>query len=320
MTHPLAIIDSDVCSNSFYEAPVILNGGRSRLESGPETVDWMISQLRWTRAYEREREERVRAEAALVAAEARETQIAELLSQAEATQAELRQALSVKDEFLGLVSHELRTPIATVIGNALLLQRRGDMLEKEDRDQALDDISSEGQRLQRIIENLLVLTRSENPSVLNLEPVLVQRLLPEFVEAFQRRHAGRKLSLVCADSLPLAMAEPVLLAQTVDNLLTNADKYSPAGEPIEVIAAAAAGGGITIRVRDYGEGLSDDALERVFEAFYRAPGARSKASGMGLGLAVCRRVVEAQGGKIWAESRPGGGCDFVFTLEPASLQ
>jgi K+-sensing histidine kinase KdpD len=192
------------------------------------------------------------------------------------------------------------------------------MLSKEDRTQALEDIAGEGQRLQRIIENLLVLTRSETRNALSLEPILVQRLLPEFLEAFQRRHAARRVILDCSESLPLVMGEAVLLAQTVDNLLTNADKYSPPDEPIEVIAQEASDGGVAIRVRDHGEGLSAKALDRVFDAFYREPGARNKASGMGLGLAVCRRVVEAQGGKIWAETRPEGGCDFVFTVPAAT--
>jgi len=317
ITHPVAVIDGDLCSNTFYEAPVILNGGHSRLESGPEAVDWMISQLRWTRAYEREREERIRIEAALAEAEARKAQIADLLRQAEETQTELRKALEVKDEFLGLVSHELRTPIATVIGNALLLQRRGDKLAKEDRDQALDDIATEGQRLQRIIENLLVLTRTD-ASALNVEPLLLERLLPEFAESFSRRHPERKLTIDCPTSLPLVMGEPVLLAQTVDNLLTNAHKYTPASQPIEIIAGAMEDGAGVVRIRDHGEGLPEDALERIFDAFYRAPGARNKATGMGLGLAVCRRVMEAQGGKIWAETRPEGGCDFVFTVPSAA--
>jgi signal transduction histidine kinase len=318
ITHPLTVIDGDVCTNQFYEAPIILNGGHSRVEAGPEAVDWMISQLRWARAYEREREERIRAETALSSAEARKAQIAELLRQAEASQEEMRNALAVKDEFLGLVSHELRTPISTIMGNALLLQRRGDMLAKEDRDQAMSDIATEGQRLQRIIENLLVLTRTEGPSVLNIEPLLLQHLLPEFVETFGRRNTSRTLTLDCPATLPLVMGEPVLLAQTVDNLLTNAVKYSPADKPIELIARPAEDGGVAVRVRDYGEGLSEQAMEHVFDAFYRAPNAKQKASGMGLGLAVCRRVMEAQGGKIWAETRPEGGCDFVFTVPPAA--
>jgi signal transduction histidine kinase len=114
------------------------------------------------------------------------------------------------------------------------------------------------------------------------------------------------------------MGEPVLLAQTVDNLLTNANKYSPADQPIEIIARSTEDAGVAVRVRDYGDGLSEQAMEHVFDAFYRAPNAKHKASGMGLGLAVCRRVMEAQGGKIWAETRPEGGCDFVFTVPPAA--
>jgi signal transduction histidine kinase len=128
------------------------------------------------------------------------------------------------------------------------------------------------------------------------------------------------LTLDCPGSLPLVLGEPVLLAQTVDNLLTNADKYSPLDEPVEVLACATEDGGVAVRIRDHGEGLSEKSLERVFDAFYRAPGARNKASGMGLGLAVCRRVMEAQGGKVWAETRPEGGCDFVFTVPPAAVQ
>jgi len=155
--------------------------------------------------------------------------------------------------------------------------------------------------------------------VLNIEPLLLEHLIPEFVEAFQRRQPGRKVTVDCFSHLPAVLGEPVLLAQTLDNLLTNANKYSPMDEPIEVMAEAAEDGGVAVRVRDHGDGLSDEALSRVFEAFYRVPNARNKASGMGLGLAVCRRVMEAQGGKIWAESRPEGGCDFVFTVPPATI-
>jgi len=115
------------------------------------------------------------------------------------------------------------------------------------------------------------------------------------------------------------MGEPVLLAQTVDNLLTNAHKYSPADQPIEIIARATEDSGVAVRIRDHGDGLPEEALERIFDAFYRAPGARNKANGMGLGLAVCRRVMEAQGGKVWAETRPEGGCDFIFTVPSVAV-
>ena len=226
------------------------------------------------------------------------------------------QSMAAKDQFLGLVSHELRTPIATILGNALLLLRCGDTLDRAEKDQALTDVADEAAKLQRIIENLLLLTRLEAGQQLETEPLRLPMLVAQSVASFQRRNTTRPITVTGEDGLPIALGQPTVLALVMDNLLGNADKYSAPGAPIEV-RMRRRGRRVEVRVRDYGIGLDAKEVEEIFTPFYRSPRARSQAKGIGLGLAVCKRVIEAQGGSIRALPREDG-CDFVFTLHVAA--
>jgi two-component system sensor histidine kinase KdpD len=142
-------------------------------------------------------------------------------------------------------------------------------------------------------------------------------MVPDMVEAFHRRVPDRGIGLSVPDDVSIVLAEPTFLSEVLDNLLTNAHKYSRSGTTIEVRVEPTEAGGAQICVRDYGEGIAQDELDRVFDAFYRSPASAKKARGLGLGLAVCKRVIEAMGGTIWAVARPEGGSDFIFTLQPA---
>ena len=229
----------------------------------------------------------------------------------------LERSLQVKEEFLSLVSHELRTPISMVVGNGnLLLHRRHQLTDYQVR-QALEDLVSQGERLQAIIENLLLLTRMDRAEPLDLEPVHLARLVSSARDAFLAREPRRVVLVPAARGAQLARGDPGLLSLVLDNLLTNASKYSPADEPIEVRIEQAEDGWVEAGVMDRGIGFGEGDTEVMFTPFYRSAAARQRAAGMGLGLAVCRRAMEAQGGTIFARRREGGGSEFVLRLPSA---
>jgi PAS domain S-box-containing protein len=232
----------------------------------------------------------------------------------------LQDNMAVKDQFLSLVSHELRTPISTILGNGKLLLQRGDTLQDEDKRQALTDVVSEAERLQRIIENLLVLSRMDASRELRAEPILLSKLVGEEIDAFRRR-STRPVSISIEDDLPIAVGEEGLVRQVVENLLGNADKYSSKeADAIEVVLRRTEAGWPEVRVLDHGIGFDSTDLRQLFTPFYRTEAAMRFATGMGLGLAVCKRIIEAQGGTIVARAREGGGSEFAFSLPPAAVR
>jgi signal transduction histidine kinase len=232
---------------------------------------------------------------------------------------QLRAAARLKDEFLGLVSHELRTPISTILGNGLLLSRNWRAIAEDDRTQALSDIASEAEKLQEIIENLLLITRME-AGYLESEPLALERLIEDSIADFHRMHPERHLSFTAATPIPPVMGQPTLVPLVMRNLLSNADKYSPAGAPIELsLRYDAESGCVEASVRDYGIGLDPADTETVFEPFFRSTRSQKYAKGMGLGLAVCKRVTEAQGGRIWVEPQADTGLRFVLQMRPVEV-
>jgi PAS domain S-box-containing protein len=220
---------------------------------------------------------------------------------------------AVKDEFLGLVSHELRTPVTTILGNARLLRDRGDALAVIDRESMLGDIAAESERLLGIVENLLLLTKLESGVHPDPEPQVLAHVVRTTLESFSRRHRERELKLESEPRHLIVEADRPYLELLVDNLISNADKYSPSDEPIE-IQVASTDHEAEVRVLDRGIGLGDTDPERLFTVFYRAGTAKAHTAGLGIGLAACRRVAEALGGRVWAHGREGGGSEFGFAL------
>ena len=243
------------------------------------------------------------------------SKIARDISERKQAEAELLRLMAVKDEFLGLVSHELRTPITTILGNALLLQRRADKLPDDNKKQALGDVVNEAERLQRIIENLLLLTRVGVDEHVDAEPLRLRPIISKAVETLQRRNPKRVVEVTCDAEVPIVRGQPEFLSLVVDNLVNNADKYSPIEAPIEILVRTNGSDDVEVCVRDHGIGLEQSDSEQVFTPFYRSTRAKSQAKGLGLGLAVCKRVLEAQGGSIRAVARPEGGSDFVFNVK-----
>jgi PAS domain S-box-containing protein len=224
----------------------------------------------------------------------------------------------VKDEFLGLVSHELRTPVTTIFGNAHLLRSRAGVLATEEVDSMLVDIADESNRLLSIIENLLLLTRLGSGSRPDLEPQLIARVTRNSVDAFQQHHPNRQISLSAEAGKMVVEADRGHLEMLLDNLLTNAAKYSPATSTIEVVVAADQHEA-SVTVLDRGIGIDDAEEARLFTAFYRTDSAKKRANGLGIGLAVCQRIVDSLGGRIWARSREGGGTEAGFALPQAEV-
>jgi K+-sensing histidine kinase KdpD len=238
---------------------------------------------------------------------------ATLYSEARKVQEELRKANVAKDEFIGMISHELRTPITTIYGGARLIQTRSDSLPKEALEEMIDSIESESERLYRLVEDLLAIARTDLGREVANEIVALNPVVDQVVKQFSNRYPTRRIDLEVPRNLPAIKAESSYVHQVLHNLLTNADKYSPADQPIE-IEANATEEEVTLRIQDHGPGVAPEELDQIFDSFYRSEKTSKQASGKGLGLTVCKRLVEAMGGRIWATNREGGGLIVHVTL------
>ena len=225
----------------------------------------------------------------------------------------LRASNAVKDEFLGLVSHELRTPVTTIFGNARLLRDKGDRLAEHDRKSMIVDMADDSERLLGIIENLLLLTRLESGPQIDLEPQVLAHIVRKSIDSFRRRHPGRDVTLSTEPRHIIVEADRTYLELVMENLLSNADKYSPAGRDVDVLIQIDDAEAQVI-VLDRGIGIDESEAAKLFTPFYRTEAAKSRANGIGIGLAVCKRVVEGQDGRIWARPRAGGGSELGFAL------
>ena len=230
--------------------------------------------------------------------------------------AALRELDRMKTELLSTVSHELRTPLGSIKGYATTLLSHGNKLRKGEQREFLEIIDSEADRLRDLIENLLDMSRLE-AGVLRIDrqPVRLARVAQEVTRRVQLASEQHIVQLDWPDDDPLVDADEKRIYQIVQNLLTNAVKYSPAGG---CITLSAEGGRreLVISVADEGLGMPAVELERIFERFHRVQSEVSRGiGGTGLGLAICKGLVEAHGGRIWAESAgEGKGSTFRFTL------
>jgi two-component system sensor histidine kinase KdpD len=212
----------------------------------------------------------------------------------------------------------LRSPLTSVIGNGMLLLKHGGALSPSETEECLQDIVSGGERLQRTIENLLLLTRLEAGQTLDSEPISLTNIVDRSIEMFSKKNPSRQVEIDVVPDMPDALGEGTLIALVLENLVSNADKYSPKDRPIRVSLERTEGDEIQIRISDYGVGVAEEDMEYLFAPFYRSDWARNHAKGMGLGLAVCKRIMEAHNGRIWVERRAEGGSDFIFTLRSAA--
>ncbi len=231
-----------------------------------------------------------------------------------------REREHLQDAFAGMLSHELRTPATTIYAAAKILTRDAVVMSSARARDLLPDITAETERLLRLIEDLLVLTRVERGLLEPAqEPVLLQRVLPRVIEQEGRRWLQREIRLdVTPDLCPVA-GDQSYLEQVITNLLSNGLKYSAPDTGLDVSAVEVEGEEeIEVRVRDRGIGLQAESREEVFGLLFRTSEGSRHAGGAGIGLYVCRRLLEAMNGRIWAEPAPDQGTVFVIRLPVAS--
>lgn len=253
---------------------------------------------------ERRREEADRAleEAAALAAE--RDRMREEALEAEA----VRRSDELKTSLLRAVSHDLRTPLTAIIAAGAALDSPS--VTAEERHELSDVVVDEGRRLSRLVENLLDVSRLESGAAEpHREPVDLVDLLAAARESIGQY--GEQVRLALDDDLPPLRADPTQLERAFANLLENAVVHGE-GRPV-LVRSRLVGPRLVVRVVDRGPGIPENLRERIFEPFYRAPGAASGA-GSGLGLAIARGFIEANGGEVEVESLPGQGSSFVVTF------
>jgi two-component system sensor histidine kinase KdpD len=223
---------------------------------------------------------------------------------------------SLRSTLLSSVSHDLRTPLAAITGAATTLLQQDEVLDPDDRDELLQTIWEEAEHLNRIIRNVLDMTRLESGAI---QVTREWQSLEEIVGAATNLMSGQfrdhPLTIVLPPDLQLIPCDGLLIEQVLRNLLENAVKYTPAGSAI-TLSAVAGEQEVLIKVADQGPGIPPADVERIFEKFVRG---KHAGGGVGLGLAICRGIVAAHGGRIWAENQPGGGAMFTFTLPTGQL-
>jgi K+-sensing histidine kinase KdpD len=226
----------------------------------------------------------------------------------------LRDAQRQRQAFFGVVSHELRTPITTIYGGVRMLNHAGPRLSHDTREQLLEDITAESERLYRLVEDLLVLSRTEREALeVAAEPILLQHLLGRVAQSERQRRPWSRILVQAGPDLPPVMGDATLVEQVVRNFLSNALKYAGADGSIEV-SATEHDGWVDVVVADEGPGIDADPPDQVFELFFRTPEAPARAQGAGIGLYVCRELVRAMGGETWVQRRDPRGTIFGFRL------
>jgi two-component system sensor histidine kinase KdpD len=219
----------------------------------------------------------------------------------------------LRSSLLSSVSHDLRTPLSVITGAASALVESDAVIAPPARRDLAQTIQEEAERLNRLVRNLLDMTRfAAGPVRITKEWQPLDGVVGAAIGRLEGQLSGRNVDTHLPRDLPLVPIDGVLIEQLFINLLENTAKYTPAGSPIE-ISARKDDKGLVIDVADRGPGIPPDLAQKIFEKFFRLPRER-EGGGAGLGLAICRAIVEAHGGRIWVDSREGGGAAFHFTV------
>jgi two-component system sensor histidine kinase KdpD len=223
---------------------------------------------------------------------------------------------SLRNTLLSSISHDLRTPLSAITGAATTLLENDAAIDMVGRLDLLQTVREEADHLNRIIKNVLDMTRLESGAItLNKEWQPLEEVIGAVLNRLGDRLNGHPLTVKLPGNLPLVPFDSLLMEQVLVNLFDNAIKYTPAGTPLE-LSASESFYTVTVELADRGPGIPPGEEERIFEKFVRVG---ATGGGVGLGLAICRTIIEAHGGKIWVENREGGGAVFRFTLSTAGL-
>jgi two-component system, OmpR family, sensor histidine kinase KdpD len=235
---------------------------------------------------------------------------------AERTRASLLEAETerMRSSLLSSVSHDLRTPLAVIAGTTSTLLELGEGTDAATRRSMLTEVYEESDRLARLVENLLAMTRLDSGQIVAVKEWFpLEDVIGSTLGRLKKQSRGRVISKHLPAELPIVPLDGVMIEQALFNLVDNALKYSPPEAPVDITASATADE-VTIEVADRGPGLAKEEVRAVFDRLYRGTASSGRARGAGLGLAIAQAIVQVHGGRIWAADRPGGGAVFAFTL------
>jgi signal transduction histidine kinase len=224
---------------------------------------------------------------------------------------DLKRQMQLQEDFVSTISHELRTPLGFIKGYSTSLLRQDTSWDEETQKEFLMIIDEEADRLSLLIENVLESARLQSKTLpLRFQPLRLDGVLRDVTLRIRARHKDLDVNAQL-ESVPPLFGDGVRLAQVFENLFTNALKYAP-GSPIDILLRQV-GNNIVISFIDHGPGIAKESLPLIFERFYRVRGEKT-VTGTGLGLYICKQIIQAHRGKIWAESTPGHGTTFLIEL------
>jgi len=238
-----------------------------------------------------------------------EQRTAWLMEKAKKAEIEM-EAESLRSALLSSVSHDFRTPLAAILGSASALLEKEEFRKSPSACDLLENIEAEAERLSRLVQNLLEVTRLESGTArLKKQLYPLEEVVGSALERLEKTLQHRNVKIDIPENLPLVPMDAILMEQVFINLMENGLRYTPPESSLE-ISAVEEKGAVLVTVADQGPGLKKDELERVFDKFFHD----QSSPGAGLGLAICRAVVNAHGGRIWAENNSEHGAVFRFTL------
>ena len=224
---------------------------------------------------------------------------------------DLRRQMQLQDDFVSTISHELRTPLGFIKGYSTSLLREDTIWDDETQKEFLTIIDEEADRLSLLIENVLESARLQSRTLpLRFQPLRLDAVLRDVITRIRARRKDLDVNMALKP-VPSIYGDGVRLAQVFDNLFTNAIKYAPKA-PIDILMDQV-GDNIVISFIDHGPGIPQESLPLIFERFYRVRNEKT-ITGTGLGLYICKQIIEAHRGKIWAESTAGQGTTFFIEL------
>jgi PAS domain S-box-containing protein len=225
-----------------------------------------------------------------------------------------REAEEIKTTFISVISHELKTPVALIKGYAGTLRRDDAAWDRSVVQDSLMVIEEEADRLTELIENLLDASRLQAGALkINLADVSLDSLVNRIVERFRTQTSKHVFVVDLGAEFPVVLGDEDRLEQVFSNLLSNAIKYSPEGGEIRINGQARAEQ-VILCISDQGPGVAPEDIPHIFDRFYRSQQATRNTKGAGLGLYLARAVVEAHGGRIWVDPKPGVGARICFSL------